>query len=472
VGRPPGYQWRPLGLDTDPVPGDPARVSEEAAHLAAVAKQISDQVAALRKIGAGGVDAVLTGQYADKIHSSASDLADQLDKVVGRYQKVSSALNGWIPDLERAQAMSIQALNQAEGPYKQVNQAVVLPSGSNLTAQQKQDVQNYHNSMRQAQGALDAATALLNRATSLRDSSASYHAGLIGKAIDDAVKDSWWDQFKEWVDHYAWLIKDICTVLEIAAAVLAVLALIFTGVGWILLLGIGLTALALIGRSLLAATGNGSWFDVSLDAFALLTFGAGEVVGKMLSTVTENAGALAKGMQLTKAGDLLSNFEELMGSGAANKVAAQFLEKTVPEVSETAKTTFIERLLWAGDRGVVNNMKTLMQLLGKFGSSPAVSAVVGQGRTFANVLRGNFLLANTATFGSLTGGGIEIDGPAGPTPVNWHIPGLTDLYTRMAEDPTTQDGGLSTAAADNLVHIASVISPASIPAFELASGTW
>ena len=90
MGRPPGYQWEPLGLDSDPVPGDPGRISQEAAHLASVAKQISHQVARLHNLAPGGTDGALKGEYADKIHSSSSDLADTLDKVVGRYQKVAA----------------------------------------------------------------------------------------------------------------------------------------------------------------------------------------------------------------------------------------------------------------------------------------------------------------------------------------------------------------------------------------------
>ena len=472
MGRPPGYQWRPLGLDTDPVPGDPGTISQEAAHLAAVAKEISGQVAALHQMAAGGADGALKGQYADTIHSSARDLAGQLDKVVGRYQKVSSALNGWIPDLEQAQSMSLQALNEAEGPYTKLNQAVVLPSGSNLSAQQKQAIQTYHTSMQQAQGALDAAKALLGKATTLRDNSASYHAGLISRAIDDGVKDSWWDQFKEWVDHYAWLIKDICTVLEIAATVLAVLALIFTGVGWIVLLGVALTAVALIGRSMLAATGDGSWWDVGLDAVALVTFGLGEAGTKALGTLTENTVDLAKGMELAKMGDMLDSFEHLMGNEAMQKVSSQILEKTVPEFGETAKTTLIERIEDAGDGGIVNHLKTLTLLAAKFSDSEVITMLVKQGEGITNLLRANFAVTNLAGFGGLGGAGIEIDGPNGPTPVNWHIPGFGDLYTKTVEDPTTQDGGLSTATADDLVHIASVLSPPGIPAFELVTGIW
>ena len=472
MGRPPGYQWQALGLDTDPVPGDPGRISQEAAHLAAVAKEISGQVAALHQMAAGGADGALTGQYADTIHSSARDLADQLDKVVGRYQKVSSALSGWIPDLEQAQSMSLQALNEAGGPYRKLNQAVVLPGGSNLTAAQKQSVQTYHNAMKQAQGELDAAKALLGKATALRDNSASYHAGLINRAIDDGVKDSWWDQFKEWIDHYAWLIKDICTVLEVAAAVLAVLALIFTGVGWIVLLGIALTAVALLGRALVAAAGDGSWWDVGLDAFALLTFGAGEVGTKALSTLSDRVVSVAKGFESAKAADLMSSFEKLMGPRAAQKVMAKFLEETVPEIGENARTTLLERLANAGDAGVVNHMKTLAALGAKFGDSPVIATLVQQGAQITNLLRGNFALANVVGLGGLAGSGVEIDGPNGPTFVNAHIPGLGDLYNKTFEDSTTQDGGLPTATADHLVHVESIISPAAIPVFQLATGTW
>ena len=130
MGRPAGYQWQPLGWTEDPVPGDPAAISAEAQHLASVAVQITEQVAALRQIAADGTE---IGEHADKIRSNAGGLATQLDKIVSRYQQVSSILDSWIPDLEQAQAMSTQALNQAEGPYQQLNRTVALPSGSNMT---------------------------------------------------------------------------------------------------------------------------------------------------------------------------------------------------------------------------------------------------------------------------------------------------------------------------------------------------
>lgn len=56
MGRPPGYQWQPLGLATDPVPGDPQAISAEAAHLASVATTITGQVVAMHKIASENIE--------------------------------------------------------------------------------------------------------------------------------------------------------------------------------------------------------------------------------------------------------------------------------------------------------------------------------------------------------------------------------------------------------------------------------
>jgi hypothetical protein len=110
-----------------------------------VANTIASQITALRKIANDDTE---TGLHADKIRSSASSLAGSLQVVEARYRNVSLALNGWVPELEQAQAMSIRALNEAEAPYAKLSQSVILPSGSNLTAQQKQEIADYHTSMR------------------------------------------------------------------------------------------------------------------------------------------------------------------------------------------------------------------------------------------------------------------------------------------------------------------------------------
>jgi hypothetical protein len=157
MGRPPGYQWQPLGLDADPVPGNPAAISQDAAHLASVARTIDGQIAALHKIASDGTE---IGQHADKIRLTARTLAGSLQAVATRYALVSSALSGWVPDLEEAQSLSVQALNQAEGPYAALNRAFALPPGASLKPVQMQlEIQDHQSAMRRAQGELDAAQA-------------------------------------------------------------------------------------------------------------------------------------------------------------------------------------------------------------------------------------------------------------------------------------------------------------------------
>jgi hypothetical protein len=55
MGRPPGYQWQPLGCNEDPVPGDTQQISVEVHRLSSVANTINRQIAALHKISAGPV---------------------------------------------------------------------------------------------------------------------------------------------------------------------------------------------------------------------------------------------------------------------------------------------------------------------------------------------------------------------------------------------------------------------------------
>jgi hypothetical protein len=494
VGRPAGYQWEPLGLDSDPVPGDPGQISQEAAHLASVAKQISQQVARLNKLAAGGADGALKGQYADKIHSSAGDLAGELDKVVGRYQKVSSALNGWIPDLEQAQKLSLQALNDAEGPSKKLNQTVALPSGNNLTAQQKTDVANYHTAMKQAEGALEAAKALLGRATSLRDTSGSHYAGLIHQASDDSMKDSWWDSFKEWVSHYAWVIKDICTVLEVIATVLAIVALFIPGldiIAALLWIGFGLTALALVGRVMLAATGNGSWLDVALDAFAMLTFGAGKLASGALKAGAEGTEGLSKTVvagersaALTKGEAFLSKAEGVFSDASKAKIMAKYTADVIPKYAPDlakfeGKLPLLTRvaLKLGGTSEDVDNLRTLIGAAQRWAGNSTFVSNLAAGKNLTAILGVNAGTSFVAGVGAPLLGGLEIDGPAGapvhlgPVSLGVHLPDnpLSHAFDK-AEDGTTVDGGFSTAQIDELARLASGVPP--IPSFSLTSGSW
>jgi hypothetical protein len=463
MARPAGYQWQPLGLDADPVPGDPSQVSEEIAHLSAVARQITGQVAALRKIGG---DSTLTGKYADKIRSKSNEVASDLDKVVGRYQKVASALSGWLPDLEHAQAQSLTALSEAEGPYKTVSTPAVLPSGNNLTAQQKQQVQAYHTSVSQAQEALSAARALLSKATALRDSSGSYHAGLIHSAIDDAMKDSFWDQFKnafddawddvkDWVKENAWWIRDICTALEVIGTVLAVAAFIIAQfipgldvlVDGLVLAAFLTTATATAGRLLLAGTGNGSWWDFALDAFACATFGVGKLVSTGIRVMAEGSEEAASSIivgqraaMLAKGEAQLSSVADLYDDQSLCRIAVQYMQRVTELAPDLAEVDAGQLPALAkvainlgGSPEDAENLARLYTLGQRFPEDFADAAAAG--KVLAGVM-GIGAGASTLTgVGSLALGGFELDGPGSPA-IDLHIPAVSSWYKSTFEVPT------------------------------------
>ena len=465
MGRPAGYQWRPLGLDIDPVPGDPAQISQEAQYLASVAAEITSQVALLRKISADGTE---VGQHADKIRSSASDVAGQLDKLVGRYQKVSSALNNWVPELEQAQAMSIQALSQAEEPYQKLNQTALLPSGPNLTAQQKQDIQNYHTSMQQAQSELTAAQALLTKATTLRDDAGNNCANAINDACDDGMRDHWslfgsitgfFSSAFHWVaGHWSQIVADISTVLEVVATVLAIAALIIAqflpGIDILVDLAVGAvlwgtiaTGAALGGRILLAATGHGSWMDVGVDAFALLTFGAGRLAGSFARALLPSAEAASK-MALTS--ELLTDFAtdgpraaSLARFGALqgtdSVTAAQKLGQLAPDLAKNAE---------------LSGFTKVMMNIGGFGDEEKTYAVlIKLGTRFTTPI--SDLSAYTSAAKALAGftgigtGMAGVTGIAATVANGWStnylgtldVPSWHNWYTNTFETPTGAPAG-------------------------------
>jgi hypothetical protein len=471
MGRPTGMAWRPLGLDEDPTPGDPGRVTDEVSHLNSVASTILDQINALKQI-AGDDSDPLIGQYADKIRESAKDLVGTLQTVHDRYTKVASALGGWEPDLVSAQAMSLTALNEAEGPYKQLQllngPTISAPQTSPPTPQQQQAAADHKAAVTKAQGQLSDAIGDLHKAVKFRDDRANYWAGQINSASHDSLKDSWWDSFKDFIGHWAWLIKDICTALEVIGAVLAIIALFATGVGWLLMVAFIVTAVALLGRTLLAATGNGSWLDVALDAVALLTLGlsggisgVGGLVGRAGATLEDavkvgdsivqtarDASLTGKVMSvLDKGADIFSNVSDwlhnipglsfaakLFDKGAdwaagANEFLDDFQDALRPMAGDMVKgLEEKEAALRAihGGEELANNLVKMNVLKTAFSDSPEVMALAGKFTTEFNTARGLIFGGAAESLGGLGLSGVPIYGPGDfgaedPVSQFWHV---------------------------------------------------
>ena len=114
----------------------------------------------------------------------------------------------------------------------------------------------------------------------------------INDASHDQLKDSWWDKHvRKWIHDHADLLKVIADVLTWIVTIVIVCILVFATGG--LLLAVILTAGALLIHSALALNGDGSWVDVAVDAFALLTMGG----GKLLAEGARGAYAARMGLQ-------------------------------------------------------------------------------------------------------------------------------------------------------------------------------
>jgi hypothetical protein len=280
TGRP--SDWSALGLDADPVPGDPDTVSAESRRLGQTAQELRAQIKLLQQISS---DTTLKGKYASTLRAHAQQLSSDLGKVATRYETTADATGTWSGNLAEAQATSLAALHMAQGPYEQLRklQAPTAPAASATAAVKQQytaDKQAYQQAQTSAQSAMSDAQTLLDKATTQRDNDGQAAAQKINGAAHDSLADSWWDQFKQEIAAIADTLKTVATVIGYIATVCAILAVVLTGpLALVFLLiagGLLLTELGI--HTILAATGNGSWVDVALDVFALATLGYGGVL--------------------------------------------------------------------------------------------------------------------------------------------------------------------------------------------------
>lgn len=421
-GRP--VDWSPLA-DRDPIGGDVAAVASEANYYSSLAQEISDQVARLRKIASEGEQ---IGKTADKLREAAGDTAGKLQQTHGRVAAVGSALTKWIPHLEVAQADTLSALQAAQNAQadQAANQPPSGPAPQHPTDAEKAADTARQNRLSAANDAMSAARTKFDNAVSERDTQASAIARQIKDALHDGLKDSWWDSFCHWVSQHVAIIKMVVDVLSWVATGLAILSIFFPV---LLPFAIAFTALTMLGHTLLAATGNGSWADVALDAFALATMGAGSMLSGMaragrLAAVAESGeldGAAARTLVETsrageksvleaatsnvfkrfltvrgwRAASALKGFDEttaMLADQAESAARVKALARPVAEVSP------LDTLLSA-DKEIAENYKDV-QLLAK--EYPDSSVIAGAANSVAALRNANRIGVGVASGVDLT----------------------------------------------------------------------
>jgi len=471
VGARPG-QWELLGESGDPLPGDAAEVTAAAKHYSSTATAIRAQVARLRQIGEGSNQ--LVGKYQPALQKSAEDLADHLDDAEGRFDTVSSELGRWAPVLSDAYTQTGSLLSQAESAQQSIdaNQPPDKPVDKTDDAAVKADKER-DNRLTGATGDLTrivrAYDTLMNEPTYGVKAVADDVAKKIDDASHDSLKDSFWDGFRKWIHDNAGWLKLVADVLTwIATAIIIVVLVVGTG-GMALVIAAALLGGALLIHSVLAANGDGSWVDVALDVFALVTLGLGtgatagaraalglregiEAFSDSTSTAraafANASGFFGKaGTWLRESNALTRTFNGLKaGKGAftdAMKIGEEeslTLSKLVhpsewgiSQVFKDGGWSGVRDLLVFGDKGGVEINNAVNGAIAKYGSGTLLNGA----KTMLHLKAGSFLSASTID------GVAKTLNPAfpglGPDGAPWKGP-LTH-WSEWAEEHTVPHGG-------------------------------
>ncbi|MGW7246053.1 hypothetical protein [Streptomyces decoyicus] len=250
--------WSPIA-ESDPTPGDPYEVREEARRLENIAETLREQTRNLREVGKSEN---LKGKYTEKLKEGSEDLAGKLSKVEGRYEKVSGLLREWAKELEYAQEETLKARTQAQHDEKN-------------------------------EDTVDKAKSRMDKAVDHYLEFGSKIGGQIEDALDDDIEDSLWDDAVGWVKDHADGFKLFLDILGWIGTALAVVSMFIPGLNILVGIGLAIGLAVVAGRMMLVAAGQASWMDVAFDCIGLVTFAAGGLAVKGLKTASSSARAAA-----------------------------------------------------------------------------------------------------------------------------------------------------------------------------------
>lgn len=305
------YDWSPLEIWGDPVPGDPAYVSGQAGSMRTSADAMLSAAHNLRRLEAPST----CSEAITKILVQATKSAELLSEAGARYHSAASALAAYAPQLTHAQEESLAALRQA-APSQASEQAAYKKSvglywQAKATIDQAERghlIQEYHRvkaRQAEAKGSLDAARTRLHNAIQARDDAAERAADAVDAASTGGkLNDSAWDKFADFVEplvdavdavgQWIWKhIDEISLVLMVAAIALA----------WVPGLNVVLAGLAMGAKVLSTAKAaytfaagvaeglrTGNWGGAAMGATALLLSVVG---GKAVGAVAAKIGSRA-----------------------------------------------------------------------------------------------------------------------------------------------------------------------------------
>ncbi|WP_342470622.1 polymorphic toxin-type HINT domain-containing protein [Promicromonospora iranensis] len=279
--------WSPVGLDSDPTPGDPVLVLSGGQEYLEVASSIDNAASAMSRLDVAGT----VSQAVDALMERKEDTIGEIRKAHGRYLAAGEALVGYASSLERVQSETLTALDQARDAQDQVQAA----SGSKDrwqdladSAKDETEKAEYEQKARQADGEAEQAAGVISSAKSTIDSAVSDRNRAAEHAIDrieeitssDDLNDGWWDN---WGSKLVAAIADIADMISTIAGILAIIVafipVVGTALAGVLIVIAAVAAIvSAVANITLAATGERSWAEAGLAiagaALSLIGLGA------------------------------------------------------------------------------------------------------------------------------------------------------------------------------------------------------
>jgi hypothetical protein len=272
------WDWSPLDLASDPVPGDPTEIRSSAVAARATGTSIETQSRRLRRLAkAEGWDS----ESGRTFTTSAEPLADAIDKAKQRYLDLATALDTYADGLEELQRQADAArldADEAKEARRTADKFVVAGETDPFEIDRQEAART--RAVDLADTDLADAKAVITRLVGTGGDTDGEYGALNDQAIaairlagDDELRDTWWDGVKQVVHDARGVlgaIKDVLNALGPVLAAVGLLVMLFSGpVGWIIALGIAAAAATLAITSVQALAGDATKEDVIADLVGL-----------------------------------------------------------------------------------------------------------------------------------------------------------------------------------------------------------
>ncbi|MGV9454709.1 putative T7SS-secreted protein [Streptomyces sp. NPDC003635] len=422
--------WHPL-RESDPVPGDPAGIRDQVKHMKKIAEYLRTQAAALTAMADADN---LKGKYAEKLGEESRGLGRKLDEAEDRYREVKGHLSNWADELEDFQKTADRALTDAKEAQRVIDSHAAKPKDAAKDKEKEKGKDSGESpdedpALKQAKEDLEDARKRLNTAEGDYQERSGHFASKIRSSIDDDMKDSWWTDFKAWVADADWL-KDWTERLSWLATAAGIVAMFIPVVGWIAL---GLTIAVTLSHLTMAATGNGSWFDVVMDIGALKMARNGLKAAKAIKGLQQSSRATASGVANTQkaaqsaqrnaaARANAQRASRRRGGTSGNKRRAARArklnleaknraagEKAAAEVRDAAlpQATVRDKVSTIGDAKLSQQMKDIKKWRDEYPDNPTLADNAAQAQRHQNTLQGSWAVGTGLDMGDKFGNDVS-----------------------------------------------------------------